>query len=601
MALFFQSHSGNDRQQITKTKTALRREALVPDSGDIAVDEAADFGFIFPYTSASPVDFISDDALAELDTLGEKMVLEEVEGTGLPQPDSGMPAVMTYWGQFLDHELTARTDRETEISKIDAPTPIKTAEEIENDLKNARSPRFDLDSVYGGFPIGLENAADDATKANVAKVINGMRHPAMPAKMRVGTCTLVDGGAQRPDGLDEVRDLPRFGQVEPEVKEAFLSIIESRMGAEGRAAFEADLDRRALIGDMRNDENLIVAQFHVSFLRFHNRTVDFLEANDTGWIADFHSAQALTKLHYQWLIVNGYLKGMCDQTVLERVLSDKAKHFFDFRRDYYGTDARKAEKTLGDAIPLEFSVAAYRFGHSMVRDIYDYNRIFGRPTGTAPFQLMFLFTGKGQFAGAPTLPDNWIIDWTRFLTADGDTTDGGPARVARRIDTMIAPPLGSMSNEANEETNADVKALFKHLAKRNLRRGLSLRLPTGQALHAHLKAIGAVTSDPISDVSAVLDNKPELSDFMRCSEAKLHERTPLWFYLLAEAEAAGGDHLGEVGSWIVASTFVGTLLSDPDSALSTDFEPAHSPLRMPDGTPVNSLEKWMKFALVLEG
>ena len=87
------------------------------------------------------------------------------------------------------------------------------------------------------------------------------------------------------------------------------------------ATFSAGLPQRALIGDTRNDENLVVAQFHLSFLRFHNRAIDFLASHNTGWIADFSSAQALTRLHYQWLIVDGYLKGVCDPIVVDKVIA----------------------------------------------------------------------------------------------------------------------------------------------------------------------------------------------------------------------------------------------------------------------------------------
>ena len=79
----------------------------------------------------------------------------------------------------------------------------------------------------------------------------------------------------------------------------------------------------------------------------------------------------------------------------------------------------------------------------------------------------------------------------------------------------------------------------------------------------------------------------------------MFKRTPLWFYILAEAEQAGGDHLGEVGSFLVASTFVGVLLADPDSALSRGFTPNQSPLRMGDNSPINSIAKWMRFASVM--
>ena len=596
MSLFFQSHGGNNRRAAPPRKSALQARALIPAGGDIAVDEAGDFGFILP-PSGDPGDYLPDDVLAELDELGDLMVPAANAASPTVTPDSTMPAVMTYWGQFLDHELTARTDRETQISSIEHPAPTHTADQIEAQLKNARSPRFDLDSVYGGLPVGLQDSADAAAAyADAARVISGMRHPKYQAKMRVGTCA---SHGPIPDGLDPHRDLPRFGQVEHSVKQAYLDILARNLSPADVAKFEASLDSRALIGDMRNDENLNIAQFHLSFLRFHNRVVDFLEANDTGWLPDFHSAQALTKLHYQWLIVEGYLKTVCDPAVVQSVLAARAKHFFDFRAAHAD---RIGTKTLGDAMAMEFSVAAFRFGHSMVRDAYDYNGNFGRggAADKAPFDQIFAHTGGGGFDGHGKLPRERIIDWSRFVTADPDSADGHPARAARRIDTLIAPPLGDLRNEGGEEENEMLKKLFRQLARRNLRRGFSLRLPTGQALHAYLKSTGAVTSDPIPDVGAILDNKPNLTGFLQGTQSRLFERTPLWFYVLAEAEAAGGDHLGEVGSWIVASTFIAILLADPDSALSTDFDPTHSPLRLPDGSPIDGIEAWMKFALVLE-
>ena len=91
-----------------------------------------------------------------------------------------------------------------------------------------------------------------------------------------------------------------------------------------------------------------------------------------------------------------------------------------------------------------------------------------------------------------------------------------------------------------------------------------------------------------------------MRDFLKNSQSKFFERTPLWFYILAEAEKAGGNSLGEVGSFLVASTFVGVLLADPDSALSRGFDPTQSPLRMRDNSPIDSLAKWMRFASVME-
>jgi hypothetical protein len=431
-------------------------------------------------------------------------------------------------------------------------------------------------------------------------VISGLRHPTLINKMRVGTS---DGSQSNlPDGLDIHRDLPRYVQVQAAVRDAALRVAEASMKPEDFTKFKNSLPQRALIGDTRNDENLVVAQFHLSFLRFHNKAIDFLTDHKTGWVPDFSSAQTLTRLHYQWLIVEGYLKGVCDPAVVERVLKDRASHFFKFRAEF---DARRQNSRIGNALPLEFSIAGYRFGHSMVRALYDFNKNFGRPGGIifdkSTLKQLFEFTGGGgALDGSKRLPSVWVIDWTRFVGVDPhDSQDDLPARVARKIDTAIAPLLGDMPKEGNDQ-QGDLQKLFKNLAKRNLRRGYNLRLPTGQALHRLLKQNGAVLSDPIADVSTIFSAKPELKTFLTNSASKFAERTPLWFYILAEAEKGGGNHLGEVGSFLVASTFVGVLLADPDSALSREFHPQQSPLRMADNSPIDSIAKWMRFAEVMQ-
>jgi hypothetical protein len=597
MTILFQSHSGREKERGGGQALEFNLEAAPPALPDIAVDEQADFGYFVPPLDA-PENYLpfSPQTITDLDALGDLMIDANLD----PEPsasDSTMPPVLTYWGQFLDHELTARTDRESAITNITQPHPPAVSSIVESRFRNARSPRFDLDSVYGGSPVGPNITADMVT------VISGLRHPKHINKMRVGTAEKNDPGRPGlPDGLDEHRDLPRYGQVQPTVRDAALRVAEASMTPENFNKFKLSLDQRALIGDTRNDENLVVAQFHLSFLRFHNKAIDFLADHKTGWIPDFSSAQTLTRLHYQWLIVEGYLKGVCDLAVVERVLENRASHFFKFRAEF---DARRQNSRIGNALPLEFSVAGYRFGHSMVRALYDFNRNFGRPgaiINKSELRFLFDFTGGGKaLETSKRLPNVWIIDWTRFVDTHPEKfQDGLPARVARKIDTAIAPLLGKLPNEGNDPKDAPFAEIFKSLARRNLRRGYNLRLPTGQALHRHLKQIGAVQSDPIADVSSLFNAKPKLQTFLKDSQSKFAEQTPLWFYILAEAENGGGNHLGEVGSFLVASTFIGVLLADPDSALSRDFHPKHSPLRMADNSPIDSIAKWMQFASVME-
>ncbi len=593
MSIVFKSHGG--KEAVATNFALVQTEATTPTGGDIAVDEQADFGYFFPPLDA-PEKYlpVAQSTVDDLDKLGNAMIEAGVEN---PSGDSTLPPVFTYWGQFLDHELTLRTDRESAVTNVAVAHPPQASSTVETLLRNARTPRFDLDSVYGGSPFG------EGVTADVASVIYGMRHPTLTNKMRVGTAV---GPSSLPDTLDEHRDLPRYVQVQASVRDATLRLAQSSMSGPDFVAFQQKLPQRALIGDARNDENLVIAQFHLSFLRFHNKAVDYLASHKTGWLPDFHSAQMLTRLHYQWLIVESYLKGVCDPAVVDKVAADRASHFFRFRAEY---DARHSATRLGNAMPLEFSAAAYRFGHSMVRSDYDYNRTFGRPDGgqhfldQAPLDLLFGFTGGGgNIDGDKKLPRNWVIDWSRFVgTNPHDAADGLPARQARKIDTGLAPPLGAMVKEGNDPAlSLPLQELFKHLARRNLRRGYNLRLPTGQALHAYVKQHGGVQSGPIADVSTIFTaTKPTLATFLSGSVSGFHQRTPLWFYCLAEAEAGGGNRLGELGSWLVASTFIGVLLADPDSALSREFTPTQSPLRMADGSKIDSIAKWMKFATVM--
>lgn len=148
---------------------------------------------------------------------------------------------------------------------------------------------------------------------------------------------------------------------------------------------------------------------------------------------------------------------------------------------------------------------------------------------------------------ARNFPKNWVIDWSRFVgVSPHDSTDGLLARVARKIDTALAPPLGTMVKEGNDKDRRAPRRCLPRVsrARRNLRRGYNLRLPTGQALHAHLKQNGAVQSVPIADISAMFNAKPEVARLPQELAVRFFERTPLWFYILAEAESGGGNRLG---------------------------------------------------------
>jgi hypothetical protein len=153
----------------------------------------------------------------------------------------------------------------------------------------------------------------------------------------------------------------------------------------------------------------------------------------------------------------------------------------------------------------------------------------------------------------------------------------------------LAPPLAGLLNEGNDPTTAPerIRRLLKRLAVRNLLRGYRLAIPTGQAVAAEL-GIPALTSTELTRGGGpVADALPDNPELLR--------DTPLWFYVLKEAELGGGNRLGPVGSRIVAETLIGQLEADPASYLRTNFQVGDG-VTKPDGSEVRTIIDFLQFA-----
>jgi hypothetical protein len=567
-----------------------------------AAPEGTPFDYLFSDLAAQwPAKHLPNDnpdaVVAALKTLGAALFETQIPN---PPPaddvfqeagNSTIPPVYTYWGQFIDHDITANTDRNNAVSNVTADH-IKPLEpkKVAHDLRNLRQPQLNLDSVYGdgpsfdGKPLPADAVPYDGIKFHIGSV--------------AGTNddgTKLGGALVVPD-TDTLHDLPRAGTgATPSAKAV------------------------ALIGDGRNDENLIVAQLHVAFLRFHNAVVDWVRAHqphpqphsghshehdehehehdhdhghhDGGEEQIFRQAQQLVRWHYQWLVVNDFLKTVTYPGVVDKVL--------------LGDHRLYAPRAAGAYMPLEFSIAAYRFGHSMVRGVYDYNRNFGRnfdvpPDGVlknATFGLIFAFTGNGKpnpFIGKTTvLPRNWIIEWDRFVDKGDSTAD----HFTRKIDTNLAFPLSQMINQidpADGTLPIPVQDILKSLAIRNLLRGYELSIPTGQAVAAKLGI------KPLSQDELKQGNTQAVNDAL--AAGGFLDKTPLWFYVLKEAEVrANGNSLGELGSRIVVETILGQLLNDRGSFLNapSGWSP-HSGVRLANGEPIVTIKDLFKVAGVLD-
>jgi Animal haem peroxidase len=383
-----------------------------------------------------------------------------------------IPSGYTYLGQFIDHDITFD------------PTSIEEALVDPLALINFRTPKLDLDCIYGGGPFVHPYLYQRSTQGQAI------------TKFEIGKTK------ETPTLNPFPNDLPR-----------------SSTGF-------------ALISDPRNDGNLIVAQLHLAFLKFHNRVVEELEKGtispEYGYLPgqEFEIARKIVIWHYQWLILYDFLPRIISKLQLNIV--KKEISFYKYNQEPF--------------IPIEFSAAAFRFGHTMIRSEYNYNRKFSPPDGSAPsLKQLFKFTGAFSSDNVPVF-SNWIIDWRRFFEIDKKIKPN----FSRKIDPFLSKALLDLSAE--------------NLAIKDLKRGSMLGLPSGQRV-AKFMGMQALRPDEIST-----DSDGEIA-----KEHGFHIETPLWYYLLKEAQIQQeGKRLGEVGSRILAEVFVGLLMGDSNSFIVQD-------------------------------
>jgi Animal haem peroxidase len=386
------------------------------------------------------------------------------------------------------------------------------------DLLQARSPSLDLDSLYGAGPGDPESA-----KFYAADGIH----------LRMGKTRAFEGEIAR-DGFD----LPR-----------------------GAGTTQAQ-KRKAIIPDPRNDENLAVAQTHLAMIRFHNRVVDSLSTSLTP-TQRFNRARRIVTRHYQWMIRTDFLPRLCQVSIVNDVFGNGRKAF-----------EVGVPPTDVPTMPIEFSVAAYRLGHAMIRRAYNWNRIFD--FGFGSLELLFHFSaGSGNLDGGVRLPSTWIADFRRlydFREAGRDNLAVPAAQFNRamRIDTRLADPLRTLPRVTDED----------NLAIRNLTRAKMVRLATGQQMAAFLRGKGVSVTTLTRAQVRDGNGGAELDALTAPQRDAALRNTPLWFYILREAELANGKLRG-VGARIVAETFHRAMEGSQTSIVR---EPDWRPTLGPDST-----------------
>lgn len=547
-------------------------DVVAPEDADMVSADAPEepvgkFRYYFPKGDALPERAEMPDLL---DALADSMV----EATPpAPEQNSQIPPVFTYFGQFIDHDLTANTDRDSDISIIDGAINPEPRPKITDILGNLRDASLGLDSLYG----------DRVGQGDFANKLSGLlRFPGNAAKMRLALPAPVGGRVPLP-ATDNATDLLRLGFLLRNgllTLEELLALPQPLRDTFIDAQTGEPIVSRAIIGDNRNDENLIIAQVQVLFLRFHNKLADATGSRS------FETARRLTRWHYQWLVVNQYLPTVCDPKIVDEVVEMEAPLYTAFFDEHGGAGPKMP-------MPLEFSVAAFRFGHSMIRGGYDHNRFFGEAVDgfdqIQPFASMndlFAFTGDGRMNnfGLDQLPQNWVIEWERWIKID----PARPNRSARKIDTELAPPLADLVNQP--------AGVFKHLARRNLRRGYRLSLPTAQACIAAVNKAGYKAIEELSAETLCTGSGARQK---AVADGGFDTKTPLWFYLLKEAEELGqGEHLGPLGSHLVANTLVGLIVNDLDSYWNAPGG-RWSPDHFDANNPIDSIEDMVRFCGML--
>jgi hypothetical protein len=417
------------------------------------------YGFLFEDLQDDPANLLIPDenTAKNLIQLGQAMVDPNPID---PVFDSKIPSAYTYLGQLIDHDVTRQAFTNPPVLN-ETTLPLSLAEI--RSIPNARSAGLDLDCIYGP---AIEQGAS----------YEPPRDPQNNEKLKL----------ERMAGLPATPELPR----------------------------ETNAPHPALIGDRRNDENLMVSQLHLAFMLAHNKLVD------QG--ATFETARQTLRRHYQWMVVNDYLFKIADPQIVNDILDGKLDQF-DPPDD-------------NSFMPLEFSVAAFRFGHTMIRDRYNYNGLFER------VQLFQLFL-PGFLVEYHHVPLDWKIDWTRFV-------DG--RNMARRFDTTLAQGLTRLDDGQG-------KPLPFGLAAVDLLKAFLLRVPTGEAVARKLGEPQLSRGDILKQISKEQAEALSLASFA--------DRTPLWFYILAEAQLSNTGHLGRVGSRIVASVIIGLVRKSKDSYL----------------------------------
>ncbi|MFK7895321.1 MAG: hypothetical protein AB8G23_05775 [Myxococcota bacterium] len=424
------------------------------------------FPSMFPDLDPWSIDGSPEEVEAHL--VAEARALYE---EGLPRPDPQaisenprIPAGYTYLAQFLVHDISFRHMPGLQRSGISQPR-----------LTDSIAP-FELGSVYMGGPDESPALYQDYPEWRARKSRFVIER-----------------------NLNREIDLPRGG-LKPD-----RNIVVG--GVDGQ--------RDAKVGDPRNDENLIIAQLHLAFLKFHNRLLD--ESIATS----FSEAQQLTRWHYQWIVLKDLLPKLCGERIIDEIVGTEPSrpklNFLSLGQDLF--------------MPLELALGALRSGHAMIRPLYKINE--GRGGASRDFEIFIEDAHASMLGGGREVPSDWTIQWDLFVSFKGSNP-----QLSQRISPLLARALASSPVEPPFSPSESVPSHLVHnLAIRTLLGGREWGCPSGLA---------------VADAMSI----PE--------EKRLGADHPLWIYCLKEAsEFESGQQLGPVGAKLVAECLIWMMAKSP--------------------------------------
>lgn len=409
-----------------------------------------------------------------------------------PWENPFIPAGYTYFTQLAMHDL------------VDTADAVATHPAIAVSARNHRVNQFSLDTIYGSGPLGCPHA--------YAVTMAGQER----TRLRLGPINA--------SGAARLRDIGR-----------------GRPPAGGDEAQQGS-NSEALVADSRNDATPVLAQFTAIFHLLHNAVMERLDAAMPAGVGDASIGTRRRHFAFAREIVGTVFRACVRHDLLRRLL-----HPAIYSR--YMTNPVFIDDK-GGGLPLEFSHAAARFGHAMVRPFYHLN------DDKEPVILdRLLWLNSKRMPGNFPLDADSVVRWRRFFDLGSKPRPNFSSRIGpqmQRFGAVMPPDINSLADrDLARAATVDLWSVWA------LRKEIESRAPGTTGLSPLL-------CDPDKARAQIRDGLSKLagnSGLSATDIATIAEDPPLAFFVLFEAAQPPNDgkHLGVLGSVILAEVMFGAL------------------------------------------